>query len=76
MAIHCARMGHTTKVWAMEQPVVDGINGEDHENTVFLKGYKCPPSMTATTDIVEVVSDSELLLMVIPTQFVARTMGE
>ncbi len=27
LAIHCARLGHKTVVWALEEAVVEGING-------------------------------------------------
>ena len=36
LAIHCARMGHDTHLWAMEPEVVRDVN-EKHENTTFLK---------------------------------------
>lgn len=75
LAIHCARIGHTTKLWAMEQEVVDGINGPEHENTVFLKGSKCPEGLRATTNMAEAIQGAEVVLMVIPTQFVERTMS-
>ncbi len=37
LAIHCARMGHDTQLWAMEPEVVQDVNGPKHENTLFLK---------------------------------------
>ncbi len=37
LSIHCARMGHDTLLWAREQEVCDGINGEAKENTVYFK---------------------------------------
>lgn len=36
LAMHCARMGHDTLIWALEKEVADAINSQ-HENTVFLK---------------------------------------
>mmetsp|Transcript_23872 Transcript_23872/g.42484 ORF Transcript_23872/g.42484 Transcript_23872/m.42484 type:complete len:100 (+) Transcript_23872:327-626(+) len=39
LAIHCARMGHTTRLWCLEPEVESGINKE-HENTVYLAGVK------------------------------------
>eukprot|EP00891_Asterochloris_glomerata_P006959 jgi/Astpho2/6959/e_gw1.00107.109.1_t len=67
-------MGHYTLLWAREQEVVADVNGPDRENKTFLKGYKCPEGMRATGDAAEVVQHAELLLMVIPTQFVAATL--
>ena len=37
LAIHCARMGHRTLLWAREPEVVASVNGPARENTTFLK---------------------------------------
>lgn len=37
LAFHCVRKGHNTMLWARETEVVEGINGPDRENAVFLK---------------------------------------
>lgn len=37
LAFHCARRGHNTLLWARETDVVEGINGPDRENSMFLK---------------------------------------
>mmetsp|Transcript_5659 Transcript_5659/g.14445 ORF Transcript_5659/g.14445 Transcript_5659/m.14445 type:complete len:362 (-) Transcript_5659:150-1235(-) len=75
LAIHCARMGHTARLWCLEQEVAESINSE-HENKLYLPGVKCPEGLTASTDKHEVVKQSKLLLMVIPTPFVASTMKD
>lgn len=36
LALHCARMGHDTLIWALEPDVVESINSQ-HENATFLK---------------------------------------
>lgn len=38
-------------------------------------GHRCPDSFTATGDMVEVVSSCEVVLMVVPTPFVERTLA-
>ena len=38
-----------------------------------LQGYKAPEGLKASSDMAEVVKHAELLLMVIPTPFVAAT---
>lgn len=38
-------------------------------------GHKLPESFTATTDLAAVVSSCEVVLMVVPTPFVARTLA-
>ncbi len=40
----------------------------------YAQGHKVPPTLRATTDQKAVVEHGELLLMVIPTPFVASTM--
>ena len=39
----------------------------------MLQGYKAPDGLRASSDMAEVVKHAELLLMVIPTPFVAAT---
>ncbi len=56
--------------------VVEGINGPDHENKAFLPGFKCPESLKATSDMAAAIASAEIILMVIPTPFVAATLGE
>eukprot|EP00877_Chromochloris_zofingiensis_P015072 jgi/Chrzof1/9819/Cz04g17090.t1 len=68
-------MGHQTTLWARETEVVASVNGPEHENTTFLPGVKLPESLKATGDLAAVVSSSEILLMVIPTPFVASTLA-
>ena len=36
LALHAARKGHDTLIWALEKEVAEAINTQ-HENTVFLK---------------------------------------
>jgi len=49
---------------------VSAIN-DDRENTVFLKGHRVPPLVSASGDLGKVVTEAELVLLVIPTQFAA-----
>lgn len=76
LAIHCARMGHEVMIWAREKDVVDGINGPDRENRTFLAGHQCPAGLLASQDMAQVVGFAQLVLMVIPTQFVVPTMAQ
>ena len=47
LAFHCARRGHHTLLWAREAEVVEGINGPDRENQMFLKvGFLTPNAST------------------------------
>lgn len=74
LGIHCARMGHKVLLWARESEVVESINGPAKENTPFLAGHRCPGSFTATGDLCSVASSCEVVLMVVPTPFVAATL--
>eukprot|EP00890_Picochlorum_soloecismus_P005013 jgi/Picsp_1/5512/NSC_02871-R1_nad h-dependent glycerol-3-phosphate dehydrogenase len=75
LALHCARKGHDVVLWAREQDVVDGIN-QHHENSLFFKGFILPEKLRATTDILEATKHGKLILMVIPTPFVASVMAQ
>eukprot|EP00879_Flechtneria_rotunda_P014388 GHRR01015035.1.p1 GENE.GHRR01015035.1~~GHRR01015035.1.p1 ORF type:complete len:328 (+),score=74.40 GHRR01015035.1:273-1256(+) len=68
-------MGHKVLLWALEKEVVESINGPNRENSLFLPGHKCPDGLIATGDLKQVASDCELILMVVPTPFVERTLA-
>lgn len=74
LAAHAARMGHDTVLWAREPDVVAAVN-EQHENVTFLKGVSLPDNLRASGDMAEVAKGAEIILMVIPTPFVARTVA-
>lgn len=73
-AIHCARMGHDTLIWSRGAAAVDAINTH-HQNTVHLPGHTTPPSLRGSTDLLGVVAASEVLLVVVPTQYIVKTLG-
>ncbi|PRW59103.1 glycerol-3-phosphate dehydrogenase [Chlorella sorokiniana] len=75
LALHAARMGHDVLLWALEPEVVRQVN-EEHENNTYLKGYPLPENLRASGDIRQVASFGEILLMVIPTPFVERTVSQ
>ena len=74
LAIHCARMGHKVTLWARESEVVEAVNGPARENSVFLRGHPVPDTMSASGDLAKVVATTKLLLVVVPTPFVAATL--
>lgn len=41
---------------------------------MFLKGHKAPDTLSATSNMTEVVTGSQLLLMVVPTPYVESTL--
>ncbi|KAF6266827.1 NAD-dependent glycerol-3-phosphate dehydrogenase [Scenedesmus sp. NREL 46B-D3] len=75
LAVHCASMGHQVLLWALEPEVVAGINGPARENTLYLPGHKCPEGLSASSSLQEVASSCNLLLIVVPTPFIEKTLA-
>ncbi|CAE8638570.1 unnamed protein product [Polarella glacialis] len=71
MAHHLGKKGSKVTIWALESEVVDGINN-CHENSAFLPGFKLSDNVRATGSVDEAVSGAQLLLLIIPTPFIAR----
>ncbi len=67
--------GHDVTLWAMEEEIVDGINKE-HRNPIFLDEAELPANIRATGSMTEAVSEAQMVLMVIPSQFVRARMVE
>jgi glycerol-3-phosphate dehydrogenase (NAD(P)+) len=57
----------------MEEEVVTGINAEK-KNPVFLKEANLPEGIRATREMAEAVGDAQMVLVVIPSQFVRERM--
>uniref|UniRef100_A0AC34R2F7 Glycerol-3-phosphate dehydrogenase [NAD(+)] n=1 Tax=Panagrolaimus sp. JU765 TaxID=591449 RepID=A0AC34R2F7_9BILA len=63
-------------MWVFEE-MVDGrklseIINTEHENVKYLPGKKLPENVVAVTDVVEASKDADILIFVIPHQFVTR----
>ena len=67
-----ARGGHDVTLWAMEGDVVSSINDE-HENKRFLGGFKLEKNLRASSDIEEVASEKEFLVLASPSLYLAST---
>ncbi|XP_017322501.1 glycerol-3-phosphate dehydrogenase 1a [Ictalurus punctatus] len=64
------------RMWVFEE-MVDGrklteIINTVHENVKYLPGHKLPENVVAVADLVEAVSGADILLFVIPHQFIRR----
>ena len=57
--------GYSVALWAYEQEVCDGI-AKDHENKIFLPGIPLSENIRPSTDIKEVVSGKDLVVVVVP----------
>ncbi|XP_076293531.1 glycerol-3-phosphate dehydrogenase 1 isoform X2 [Lasioglossum baleicum] len=48
------------------------IINETHENVKYLPGHQLPPNVVAVPDVVEAAKDADILIFVIPHQFIQR----
>ncbi|KAK3539441.1 hypothetical protein QTP70_008053 [Hemibagrus guttatus] len=71
-----SKFDSTVKMWVFEE-LVDGqklteIINTEHENVKYLPGHRLPENVVAVADLVEAVSGADILLFVIPHQFISR----
>ena len=71
LAMHTARKGLRTRLWAYEADVVSDIN-EYHENKRFFAGHLLPEGLTASRDLESCIRPARIVLTVMPTPHVAR----
>ena len=71
----CADKGYQVTIWAREAEVVDEINFK-HTNSTFLAGVELPDSVTASTNLAEVVSAKKYLIVTVPSQWVRSVVRE
>ncbi|XP_061465004.1 glycerol-3-phosphate dehydrogenase 1-like protein [Rhineura floridana] len=65
------------KIWVFEE-VINGqklteIINQDHENVKYLPGHKLPPNVVAVADPAETVNGADIIIFVIPHQFIPKT---
>uniref|UniRef100_H2VCZ1 Glycerol-3-phosphate dehydrogenase [NAD(+)] n=1 Tax=Takifugu rubripes TaxID=31033 RepID=H2VCZ1_TAKRU len=70
------RFDTTVNMWVFEE-MVDGrklteIINTDHENVKYLPGHKLPPNVVAIPDLAESVKGADILIFVVPHQFILR----
>ncbi|ORX58029.1 glycerol-3-phosphate dehydrogenase [NAD+] [Hesseltinella vesiculosa] len=70
----------TVKMWVYEE-IIDGkkltdIINEQHENTKYLPNHKLPDNIVAIPDCVEAAKGADILVFVLPHQFVYRICEE
>ena len=65
LAKHLAEKGLEVRLWAYEPDVINAINSS-HENPVFLHDVILPPSLTATSSLVEAVNGCDGVLFAVP----------
>ncbi|WP_346960026.1 NAD(P)H-dependent glycerol-3-phosphate dehydrogenase [uncultured Arthrobacter sp.] len=57
----------TIRLWGRRAAVVEQINTE-HRNEQYLKGIPLPASITASTDVAEVLRGADLVVLAVPAQ--------
>lgn len=70
-----AGKGHAVTLWAREPQVVQDIN-QWHQNKTFLPEVPLHQGLSASSSLAEVCRDKDLLLSVVPAQFVRAVMQE
>ncbi len=65
--------GHQVTIWSRGSEVADLIN-KRHENRVYLPGIKLHDQLDATTDLAQALTDSEFVIMVVPSHAMRETM--
>ena len=65
LGIIAARSGHEVKFWSRNPAVVTSLN-DDRVNSIYLPDAEIPAGVVASTDIIEVVKRSELVIIATP----------
>uniref|UniRef100_T1JNN4 Glycerol-3-phosphate dehydrogenase NAD-dependent N-terminal domain-containing protein n=1 Tax=Strigamia maritima TaxID=126957 RepID=T1JNN4_STRMM len=68
---------YTVKFWVLDE-TIDGrklteIINTQHENVKYLPGHKLSVNVVAVPDLVETAKDADILIFVLPHQFIRRT---
>uniref|UniRef100_A0A672KY84 Glycerol-3-phosphate dehydrogenase [NAD(+)] n=1 Tax=Sinocyclocheilus grahami TaxID=75366 RepID=A0A672KY84_SINGR len=67
---------NTVNMWVFEEMVngrkLTEIINTEHENVKYLPGHKLPPNVVAVPDLLDAVKGADILIFVIPHQFVSR----
>jgi glycerol-3-phosphate dehydrogenase (NAD(P)+) len=75
MAHQLSRCGHEVVLWAREQEVVDGING-DHVNPLFLSDLTLHEGIRAVSNLAEAAEHAATWVWVVPVQFSRAVMED
>jgi glycerol-3-phosphate dehydrogenase (NAD(P)+) len=74
MAVHLARIGHTVRLWSVEDDIVADMRAR-RANAVYLPDIALPPSVLPTTALAEALEGAGIVAVVVPshaTREVAR----
>lgn len=65
LAIHLARIGHDTRLWARDAALVSDMR-ERRANAVYLPDVRFPAALRATADLEEALTGAELVVSAVP----------
>jgi len=68
-----ARGDHEVILWARRAEAAAALN-RDRENLHFLPGFRLPDSLRVTADEAQAAADAEILVLVVPSEFLRPTM--
>jgi len=72
VAILCRQAGHDVRVWGIETDYVREV-AETRESTKYLPGFPLDPDILLDGDIGPVLAGADLVLSVVPTQYLRAT---
>ena len=67
--------GYPVSLWAFEKEVEDHIQ-KFHENKIFLPNHKLSSNISASNDLVEVITDKDLVVVVVPSHVMRNVTKE
>ncbi|NWU10129.1 GPD1L protein, partial [Cephalopterus ornatus] len=74
------KFASTVKMWVFEENIdgrkLSDIINKEHENVKYLPGHKLPDNVVAIPNLNEAVQDADLLVFVIPHQFIHKVCDE
>ncbi|NWI02407.1 GPD1L protein, partial [Tichodroma muraria] len=74
------KFASTVNMWVFEENIngrkLTDIINNDHENVKYLPGCKLPDNVVAIPSLREAVQDADLLVFVIPHQFIHKVCDE
>ncbi|RMD52386.1 MAG: NAD(P)-dependent glycerol-3-phosphate dehydrogenase [Nitrospirae bacterium] len=75
LSILLSEKGYNVTLWVYERELLKEIE-EKRENTIYLPDFKIPDSVYTTNSIIEAVRGKDVIVSVIPTQYVRGVFSE
>nr|XP_020763832.1 glycerol-3-phosphate dehydrogenase [NAD(+)], cytoplasmic [Odocoileus virginianus texanus] len=75
-AAQLAHFDPRVTMWVFEEDIggrkLTEIINTEHENVKYLPGHKLPPNVVAVPDVVQAAADADILIFVVPHQFIGK----